>query len=337
MKRSILGLMYLIQGMRQVGIDVDARLQQIGIQADALDPSSSIHSSLEWDILNVMSEGVVAETGVCVGQHYALAGYGPLLMLLVTCPTVEQALNKGIQYQQLTHLSGVLSLVQQEQQVALHYQPVDLASEMGAFRAQCEIAGTYKFIQDLYRMMGLSSLDIRVQLPFAKPLDAEKLQMYQTYYGNQVYFNAPCAIFSFLDCTVLNVKIPSNDPITFHVYELKCLAELARLNAEEQDQSVLVQRVKNYLALQQGMMPSMQETAYALGIPERTLRHQLQQRKTSYKQIREQLIKDKALHLIEYKEYSIEMISELLGYSEPAAFNHAFKRWFGRSPRQYGK
>ena len=138
MKRSILGLMYLIQGMRQVGIDVDARLQQIGIQADALDPSSSIHSSLEWDILNVMSEGVVAETGVCVGQHYALAGYGPLLMLLVTCPTVEQALNKGIQYQQLTHLSGVLSLVQQEQQVALHYQPVDLASEMGAFRAQCE-------------------------------------------------------------------------------------------------------------------------------------------------------------------------------------------------------
>nr|EKV3767548.1 helix-turn-helix transcriptional regulator [Acinetobacter baumannii] len=22
---------------------------------------------------------------------------------------------------------------------------------------------------------------------------------------------------------------------------------------------------------------------------------------------------------------------------EPAAFNHAFKRWFGQSPRQYGK
>jgi AraC-like DNA-binding protein len=41
--------------------------------------------------------------------------------------------------------------------------------------------------------------------------------------------------------------------------------------------------------------------------------------------------------LIEYKEYSIEVIAELLGYSEPAAFNHAFKRWFGQSPRQYGK
>jgi len=49
------------------------------------------------------------------------------------------------------------------------------------------------------------------------------------------------------------------------------------------------------------------------------------------------LIKNKALKLIEYKEYSIEVIAELLGYSEPAAFNHAFKRWFGQSPRQYSK
>jgi len=48
-------------------------------------------------------------------------------------------------------------------------------------------------------------------------------------------------------------------------------------------------------------------------------------------------MKDRALHLMEYQEYSIEMIAELLGYSEPAAFNHAFKRWFGYSPRQYGK
>ena len=40
---------------------------------------------------------------------------------------------------------------------------------------------------------------------------------------------------------------------------------------------------------------------------------------------------------MEYNEYSIEMIAELLGYSEPAAFNHAFKRWFGQSPRQYTK
>ena len=110
-----------------------------------------------------------------------------------------------------------------------------------------------------------------------------------------------------------------------------------RLNAEEQKVAPLIQRVNDYLELQQGVIPSMAEVAQALNVPERTLRHQLQQLNTSYKQIREQLIKHKALRLIEYKEYSIEVIAELLGYSEPAAFNHAFKRWFGQSPRQYGK
>src|SRR5690606_8273833 len=116
----------------------------------------------------------------------------------------------------------------------------------------------------------------------------------------------------------------------------KCFAELQRLQQDEQTPTV-VQRVQDYLEIQSGLMPSIAETAQALNIPERTLRHQVQQCDTSYKQIREDIINDKALRLIEYKQYSIEMIAELLGYSEPAAVNHAFKRWFGQSRRQYVK
>lgn len=36
MKRSALGLIYLIQGMRNAGIDVDSRLADIGIKVDSL-------------------------------------------------------------------------------------------------------------------------------------------------------------------------------------------------------------------------------------------------------------------------------------------------------------
>ena len=39
--------MYLIQGMRHVGIDVDTRLANIGIQADALDPALIIPDEIE--------------------------------------------------------------------------------------------------------------------------------------------------------------------------------------------------------------------------------------------------------------------------------------------------
>lgn len=336
MKRSILGLMYLIQGMRNAGIDVDTRLKQIGIQADALDPSSIIHPSLEWDIQKVIGEGVKPERGLFIGQHYALAGYGPMLMLLVTCETVKKALHYGIQYQSLTHLFGQLGLRESKGQAALIYRPVDLSTEMGLLRAQCEISGTFKFIQDIYKMVGLSLPDIRVELPFPSPDSIEVYQQFQDYYGTDLHFNCEQAAFC-LDQDVLDIKIPSADAMTFRVYEAKCIAEIERLNHEDLEKHSLIQRVHDYLELQHGVMPTMAETALALNLPERTLRHQLQQLNTSYKRIREQLIKHKALSLIEYKEYSIEVIAELLGYSEPAAFNHAFKRWFGRSPRQYGR
>ncbi|SDY24953.1 helix-turn-helix domain-containing protein [Acinetobacter kyonggiensis] len=335
MKRSVLGLMYLIQGMRKAGVEVDQKLQSIGLRADALDPSSIIHPCLEWNVLSVIGQDVTPETGLFIGQHYALAGYGPLLMLLVTSKDMRTALEQGVQYQALTHLTGGLSLKYTEHKVALCYEPQDLNSDLGLLRAQCEISGTYKFIQDLYKMMGLSIPKIHIELPFVQSENLQYLEIYQDYYGSELQFGSESAEFWF-DAAVLNVQIPSADQMTFMIYERKCVAELERLSIDEQIPS-LVQRVQDYLELQQGVMPTMAETAQALQIPERTLRHQLQQLQSSYKQIREQLIKDKALRLIEYKEYSIEMIAELLGYSEPAAFNHAFKRWFGYSPRQYSK
>ncbi|MFH7764679.1 AraC family transcriptional regulator ligand-binding domain-containing protein [Acinetobacter sp. BSP-28] len=335
MKRSVLSLMYLIQGMRKAGVPVDHKLLTIGLRADALDPSSVIHPSLEWDVLKVIGQDVVPEKGLLIGQYYALAGYGPLLMLLVTSENLGIALQQGIRYQALTHSTGKLSIKYAGHQVALCYVPQDLNSNLGLLRAQCEISGTYKFIQDIYQMMGLAVPQMHIELPFAQPEDQQSLEIYQDYYGAELQFGAECAKFWF-DDAVLNVQIPSADQMTFNLYESKCIAELERLNMDESVPS-LVQRVQDYLELQEGVMPTMAETAQALQIPERTLRHQLQQVQSSYKQIREQLIKDKALRLIEYKEYSIEMIAELLGYSEPAAFNHAFKRWFGYSPRQYFK
>ncbi len=335
MKCSVLGLMYLIQGMRKVGIDVDQKLEKIGLRADALDASAIIHPQLEWDVLNILGVDLTPEQGIEIGQHYTLAGYGPLLMLLVTSPSIGVALAYVIEYQKLTHLTGKLQLKVDQQHVSLCYQPKDLETSLGQLRAHAEISGTHRFLKDIYKMMGLNAPEMLIHMPFSAPKSAAHHALYQQYYGTELIFNAPYASFC-LDHAVLSVLIPSADSMTFRVYANKCQAELERLQTAV-DIAPLIQRVQDYLELQQGVWPSMAETAQVLQLPERTLRHQLQQLGSSYKHIREQMIKEKALKLMEYQEYSIEMISELLGYSEPAAFNHAFKRWFGQSPRQYLK
>ena len=335
MKRSILGLMYLIHGMRQTGIPVDQRLKQIGLNANAFDPSAVIHADLEWDILRTVAKDIHPELGLDIGQHYALAGYGPLLMLLLTSSTVEKALKNAIQYQALTHLSGQLLLKKSSDCVALEYQSKQLDQPLGLFRAQSEISGTLKFLQEIHMMAGLVFPEIRVELPFPPPKDADMLFKFQQYYGRELYFDCPYARFVF-QSNIMNVGIPSSDAITFRLYEDKCQMEIVRFQ-EDTLQSTLIESVRDFLDIQRGYIPSMAETAQALNIPERTLRHQLQQQKTSYKDIRVHLIRQKALKLIDDPSVSIERIAEMLGYSESAAFNHAFKRWFGQSPRQYRK
>lgn len=336
MKRSILGLMYLIQGMRVAGIPVDQRLKQIGLNAAAFDPSSLIHVDLEWDIQRAIAQGIAPELGLDVGQHYALAGYGPLLMLLLSSPNVESAIKNAIKYQSLTHLSGKLSFQLAEDFISLEYRSSNLTNPLGLFRAHCEISGTLKFLKDIHTMTGLDFPEIRVELPFSKPKEADMLLKFDQYYGHALYFNCESARFIF-DHSVMSVDIPSSDAITFRLYEDKCQNEIERFRSDAFSQSGLIESVYDFLDIQRGYIPSMAETAQALDTPERTLRHQLQQQNTSYKKIREQLIKRKALKLISDPGFSIENIAEILGYSEPAAFNHAFKRWFGQSPRQYRK
>ena len=155
-------------------------------------------------------------------------------MLLVTSPTVRDALVHGIRFQQLTHLTGEMSFKQAGHRIALCYCPSNLQDQLGQLVAQAEISGTYKFIQDLYKMMGLSVPEVRIELPFPKPEELKQLQLYHDYYGHQVQFNADQAAFWF-DEAVLNVKIPSADEMTFKLYEKKCIAELERLREDEKD------------------------------------------------------------------------------------------------------
>ena len=128
--------MYLIQGMRKAGIALEHKLDNIGLRIDDLDPTSIIHPSLEYDVLKVVGEGVAPEKGILIGQHYALAGYGPLLMLLVTSPTVRDALIHGIRFQQLTHLTGEMSFKQAGHRIALCYCPSNVQDQLGQLVAQ---------------------------------------------------------------------------------------------------------------------------------------------------------------------------------------------------------
>jgi AraC-like DNA-binding protein len=76
------------------------------------------------------------------------------------------------------------------------------------------------------------------------------------------------------------------------------------------------------------------EIAAQLGMSERALRRRLAEEGTSFGEVLDHLRNRLALQYLEDDRVSIKQIAWLLGYSEPGAFNHAFKRWTGTSPTQ---
>jgi AraC-like DNA-binding protein len=72
--------------------------------------------------------------------------------------------------------------------------------------------------------------------------------------------------------------------------------------------------------------------AKTLGHSERTLTRKLADEGTTYEQVLDQLRQSLALQYIKEQGVSLSQIAWLLGYERSTSFNHAFRRWTGRSP-----
>jgi AraC-like DNA-binding protein len=78
---------------------------------------------------------------------------------------------------------------------------------------------------------------------------------------------------------------------------------------------------------------SMDAVADRMGVGRRTLQRKLSAEGTSFEKILDALRHKLALHYLGGKKVSVNETAYLVGFSEPAAFSRAFRRWTGTSPR----
>ncbi|TNC83014.1 MAG: AraC family transcriptional regulator [Oleiphilus sp.] len=106
-----------------------------------------------------------------------------------------------------------------------------------------------------------------------------------------------------------------------------------------QDESMTGQ-VKRLLLHRDGMQLSLEnlsfeEVADELHMTTHTVRRRLKDEGSSFQEIKDSLRRDRAQHLLDKPELSIQEITEQLGFSETAAFTRAFKKWTGLTPGAY--
>jgi AraC-like DNA-binding protein len=75
-----------------------------------------------------------------------------------------------------------------------------------------------------------------------------------------------------------------------------------------------------------------ENVAEALALSPRTLARRLAEEGTTYGEVVDELRKSLATQYLKDPGMSLGQIAWLLGYEGSTSFNHAFKRWTGRSP-----
>ena len=95
-------------------------------------------------------------------------------------------------------------------------------------------------------------------------------------------------------------------------------------------------RVKEKLAsLLVGEPPRLEQVAVELGMAPWTLQRRLAGEDTGFRELVDITRKDLALDYVRETQMPLSEISWLLGFSGPAAFHKAYRRWFGMSPGEH--
>lgn len=85
-----------------------------------------------------------------------------------------------------------------------------------------------------------------------------------------------------------------------------------------------------------GARLSLLGAARRLGVTARTLQRHLRAEGVTFRAVLNEVSIERALRTVS-NAATISEASAKLGFTEPAAFHHAFKRWTGTTPRRFGK
>lgn len=171
---------------------------------------------------------------------------------------------------------------------------------------------------------GSSFSPLRVRLRRPKPPCATD---FDNYFGTAVEFSA-AELSLLLPKADMEAELPTANTTMARACDHIIDEYLARL-----DRTHVVNRVRTHLV---ESMPSgnVQEgaTAKALHMSVRSLQRKLKQEGATFKKLLDETRRELSLSYIKDKHTSINEITYLLGYSDPANFSRAFKRWTGTPP-----
>jgi AraC-like DNA-binding protein len=155
------------------------------------------------------------------------------------------------------------------------------------------------------------------------------LREFERFFGCPVEFGAPTTSIQ-ISADALRLPLITADPKLLRVLRPYCDAAAKERNVKPGTLRSAVEAEVEKL-LPDGKAKA-ENVAKVLALSLRTFARRLADEGTTYGDVVDQLRRSLATQYLKDPEMSLAQIAWLLGYEGSTSFNHAFKRWTGRSP-----
>ena len=93
--------------------------------------------------------------------------------------------------------------------------------------------------------------------------------------------------------------------------------------------------VQRSLSAVREAMPSLEQMADRFSMSSRTLKRRLQGEQACYSHLVETELRQRAERLLREERLPVSEVAHQLGYHDVSNFSRAFRRWTGRTPREF--
>ncbi len=255
------------------------------------------------------------QLGLRVGEYLNLNALGLIYQISLQASTLEE----GLLYLK-SYLHSTLPLIKVDTLLAKERMEICLSIDQGQ--------------QTLNRIMLESTLKVihrELSMMASEPLDAH---LFSPYYHKGYPSPWQKADHYKLTCKPLLLQSAMKDKSRLHL-DVLVPAYLELIESMQATHS-FTSRVKiALLHMAKPELPSLETVADLFHLTPRTLQRYLKGENQTFRQITDELKKRIAYLLIHHRRFTVTDLSYVLGYGEPAAFIHSFKKWYGQTPNRF--
>ena len=327
--RPCVPLAYILQTLEQAaerGVRREQVIEGLGISPGALEQSDARFSLLHYTQIMYRSMKLSGDFsfGYEFGLRLKLTAHGFVGLGLMSLPTLRDAVEFGIKNIQLLTPCYSLRLFVEGKQAVIDMRE---AIPFGPLRKYGFDMLLVAFARAGQQLMAALKPVVEISFDYPEP------EYYARYRERlpPVRFSAGANQLRF-PAEFLDLPLNTANRVTAKLMGDQCEREMSMLGHTKD----FLARVRATLVIRKrGGYPALETVSSRLFMSSRTLKRRLREHGVSFQKLLDETRLGDSRRLLENPTLSIEDIAARVGYSEPANFTRAFRKWTGSAPSSY--